>query len=166
MLHTDAEQAVRKLITDCSPKYVFHVRKSRNEQHQSLGSAERAVRRLRESLAVVRADINTGGWDIKFDYENLQKALIYVGLMHNHFGKSRESDFSPLELIAGRRLSKPTSALFGSSVLAEIQSSLKKECPNETRQIECAYLHPGPGMDHGPIVQGKMRIDGQRYLAR
>ena len=59
---------------------VFHVRKCRNQQHQSLGSAERAVRRLRESLAVVRADINTGGWDIKFDYENLQEALIYVGL--------------------------------------------------------------------------------------
>lgn len=113
---------------------------------------------------MVRADINTGGWDIKFDYENLQEALIYVGLMHNHFGKSRESDFSPLELIAGRRLSKPTSALFGSTVLAEIPSSLQKDCPNETRQIECAYLHPG--IDHGPIVQGKMRIDGQRYLAR
>ena len=164
ILHTDAEQAVRNLVTNCSPKYVFHVRKSRNQQHQSLGYAERAVRRLRESLSVLRADMNTGGWDIRFDYDSLQEALTYVGLTHNHFGKSRESDFSPLELIAGRRLSKPVTALFGSTVLAELPSSLKKECPNETRQIECSYLHPG--IVHGPIVQGKMRIDGQRYLAR
>ena len=164
ILHTDAEQAVRNLVTNCSSKYVFHVRKSRNQQHQSLGYAERAVRRLRESLSVLRADMNTGGWDIRFDYDSLQEALTYVGLTHNHFGKSRESDFSPLELIAGRRLSKPVTALFGSTVLAELPSSLKKECPNETRQIECSYLHPG--IDHGPIVQGKMRIDGQRYLAR
>ena len=164
ILHTDAEQAVRNLVTNCSPKYVFHVRKSRNQQHQSLGYAERAVRRLRESLSVLRADMNTGVWDIRFDYDSLQEALTYVGLTHNHFGKSRESDFSPLELIAGRRLSKPVTALFGSTVLAELPSSLKKECPNETRQIECSYLHPG--IDHGPIVQGKMRIDGQRYLAR
>ena len=164
ILHTDAEQAVRNLVTNCSPKYVFHVRKSRNQQHQSLGYAERAVRRLRESLSVLRADMNAGGWDIRFDYDSLQESLTYVGLTHNHFGKSRESDFSPLELIAGRRLSKPVTALFGSTVLAELPSSLKKDCPNETRQIECSYLHPG--IDHGPIVQGKMRIDGQRYLAR
>ena len=164
ILHTDAEQAVRNLVTNCSPKYVFHVRKSRSQQHQSLGYAERAVRRLRESLSVLRADMNTGGWDIRFDYDSLQEALTYVGLTHNHFGKSRESDFSALELIAGRRLSKPVTALFGSTVLAELPSSLKKECPNETRQIERSYLHPG--IDHGPIVQGKMRIDGQRYLAR
>ena len=108
--------------------------------------------------------MNAGGWDIRFDYENLQEALTYVGLTHNHFGKNRESDFSPLELVAGRRLSKPVTALFGSTVLAELPSSLKKDCPNETRQIECSYLHPG--IDHGPIVQGKMRIDGQRYLTR
>lgn len=37
VLHTDAEQAVRRLITDCSPKYVFHVRKSRINNINHLG---------------------------------------------------------------------------------------------------------------------------------
>ena len=49
-------------------------------------------------------------------------------------------------------------------MLAELPSSLRKECPNETRLIEAAFVYHG--INHGPIVQGKVRIDGQRYLAK
>ena len=164
VLHTDAEQAVRTLISSSSRKFTFHVRKSRNQQHQSVGSAERSVRRLRETLSILRADLNQAGWDVRFEYEHLQEALTYIALSHNHFGKSRESDFSPLEMIAERRLSKPVTALFGSTILAEVPSSLKQRSPNETRSIEAAFLHVG--IDHGPIVQGKLRLDGGRYLAQ
>ena len=101
---------------------------------------------------------------MRFEYEHLQEALTYLALSHNHFSKSRDSDFSPLEMIAERRLSKPVTALFGSTILAEIPSSLKQRTPNETRSIEAAFLHVG--IDHGPIVQGKIRVDGERYLAQ
>ena len=164
ILHTDAEQAVRSLVTSSTSKIVFQVRKARNQQHQSIGGAERSVRRLRETLAILRADLNQAGWDIRFEYEYLQEALTYLALSHNHFGKSRESDFSPLEMIAERRLTKPTTALFGSTVLAELPTSLKQRSPNETRSIEASFLHVG--IDHGPVVQGKLRVDGQRYLAQ
>ena len=164
ILHTDAEQAVRSLVTSSTSKIVFQVRKARNQQRQSIGGAERSVRRLRETLAILRADLNQAGWDIRFEYEHLQEALTYLALSHNHYGKSRESDFSPLEMIAERRLTKPTTALFGSTVLAELPTSLKQRSPNETRSIEASFLHVG--IDHGPVVQGKLRVDGQRYLAQ
>ena len=155
---------MRSLISSSSKKFTFHVRKSRNQQHQSIGGAERTVRRLRETLAILCADLNQSGWDVRFEYEHLQEALTYLALSHNHFSKSRDSDFSPLEMIAERRLSKPVTALFGSTILAEIPSSLKQRTPNEPRSIEAAFLHVG--IDHGPIVQGKIRVDGERYLAQ
>ena len=164
ILHTDSEQYVRTLISSSSRKFTFHVRKSRNQQHQSIGGAERTVRRLRETLAILRADLNQSGWDVRFEYEHLQEALTYLALSHNHFGKSRDSDFSPLEMVSERRLSKPVTALFGSTILAEIPSSVKQRTPNETRSIEAAFVHVG--IDHGPIVQGKIRVDGERYLAQ
>ena len=164
ILHTDSEQAVRNLVTGSTSRVTFQVKKAQNQQHQSIGFAERGVRRLRESLAVLRADLNQHNFDVRFEYEHLQESLTYLALCHNHYGRSRESDYSPLEMIASRRLSKPVAALHGSTVLAELPTSLRKECPNETRSIEAAFVHHG--IDHGPIVQGKVRIDGQRYLAK
>ena len=49
---------------------------------------------------------------------------------------------SPLEFVAARRLSKPHVAMYGMVVLAELPSSLVKDSPNETRNIEAMYLHP------------------------
>ena len=162
VLHTDAEQAVRNLIAGSSAQFSFQVKKARNQQHQSIGGAERGVRRLRETLAVLRADLNQNGWDIRFDPECIGEALNYLALMQNHFGRTRETDMSPLEVLAGRRLSKPTSALFGSTVLAELPTSLKQRAPNETRSVEASYLHCG--LDKGPVVMGQVRMDGEIHL--
>ena len=162
ILHTDAEQAVRNLITGSSSQFSFQVRKARNQQHQSVGFAERGVRRLRATLSVLRADLNQSGWDIRFDQECIGEALNYLALMQNYFGRTRETDMTPLEILAGRRLSKPTSALFGSTVLAELPLSLKQKAPNETRMVEASYLHPG--LDKGPVVMGQVRIDGELQL--
>ena len=164
VLHTDAEQAVRNLVTSSSSRFSFQVRKAGNQQHQSIGGAERGVRRMKESLAILRADLTQNGWDVRMDHEHLDEALTYLALMHNHFGKSRETDMSPLEMASGRRLSKPSTALFGSTVLAEIPLSLKKYVPNETRSIEASFLHPG--VDHGPVVQGVVRIDDELQLVQ
>jgi len=94
VLHTDAETAVRTLVTGCSPKFVFHVRKARPQQHQSVGLAERSVRRLKESLTILRADLNGNGLDLKFGVGGLSDALTYLSLVHNHFGRSRETDYT------------------------------------------------------------------------
>ena len=67
---------------------------------------------------------------------------------------------TPLKVLTGRRLPKPTSALFGSTVLAELLLSLKQRAPNQTRMVEASYLQQG-----GPrVVISQIRIDGELQL--
>ena len=91
------------------------------------------MRRLKEALTILRADLNGNGLDLKFGVGGLSDALAYLSLVHNHFGKSRETDYSPLELAVGRRLTKPVTTLYGAVILAELPDSLKAHSPNETR---------------------------------
>ena len=164
ILHTDAERAVAELVGKSSERYTFNVRRANPQQHQSVGAAERAVRRLKESLSVLRADLNSGGADVTFNESGLTDALTYIGLTHNHFSKVQGSDMSPLEFTVNRPLSKPATALFGQTVLAELPSSLRQLCPNETRNVEACFIHPG--LNTGPVVQGIFRVDGEQVLKR
>ena len=63
---------------------------------------------------------------------------MYVALSHNHFSHAHGSDFSPLEYTQ-LKLSKPSFAMFGQSVLAELLDSLRAQSPNETRSIEACF---------------------------
>ena len=141
VLHTDAERAVSELVGTSSDKYTF------------------LVRRLKESLAVLRAEMNQGGADVCFTERGLHDVVTYIALSHNHFSKARGTDFSPLEYSTQRKLSRPSFAMFGQSVLAELPSSMRAQSPNKTRSIEASFVHSG--LDTGPIVQGAIRIDGR-----
>ena len=164
VLTTDAERSVSQLISRSSTNFSFTVRRASPQQHRSVGGAERGVRRLKESLSVLRADMNESGYDVPFTLESLQHVTSYLALTHNHFAKAPSSDLSPLEFVAARRLSKPHVGLYGMTVLAELPSSLVKDSPNETRNIEAMYLHPGLGT--GPVVQGRLRSNGEMVLKR
>ena len=164
LIHTDAEKAVGELFTKSGSQFSFAVRRSNPQQHQSTGGAERCVRRLKESLSILRADMSKCGVDIKFAHEPVQTALTYLSLCHNHFSKTPGTDLSPLENACGRRLSKPTSSLFCTTVMAELPDSVKQRVPNETRLVEASFLHCGTS--HGPVVQGKARLDGVLTLIR
>ena len=129
-----------------------------------MGGAERSVRKLKESLSVMRADLNRQGYDIRFCFEGFRDCLAYLSLMHNHFGRSGGTNLSPLETSAGRSLSKPTVSAYGSTVLAELPDSIRAYAPNETRNVEAAYVHPGLGS--GAAVEGLLRVDGQLQLRR
>jgi hypothetical protein len=122
------------------------------------------VRELKESLAVLRADLNQQGLDLVFSSDVLETVLTYLSLMHNHFSKAHGTDSSPLELSVGRHLSKPVVSLFGTCVLAELPDSVKQLAPNETRNVEAAYLHCG--LDKGSLVQAKVRVDGNLELVQ
>ena len=134
---------VGQLVSRVSSIFTFTIRRAAPQQHRSVGGAERGVRRLKENLSVLRADLNKAGVDIPFTNESLQLVLTYLSLVHNHFGKSPSADLSPLEFVAERKLSRLQTALYGMSVVAEAPSSLLKDSPNETRSIEAIYLHGG-----------------------
>ena len=84
--------------------------------------------------------------------KGLSDVVTYIALSHKHFSKAHGSDLSPLEYSTQRRLSKPSFAMFGQTVLAELPSSMRAQSPNETRSIEAAFVHSG--LDTGPLLQG------------
>ena len=163
-VHTDSERAVGEIIGSSSGRYTFAIRRAAPQQHRSIGSAERTVRELKESFAVLRADLNAQGLDVMFTHENLVDVLTYLALCNNHFSTSRGSDRSPLEMVSGRKLSKPVCTLFGSQVLAEIPDSIRQHSPLSTRNVECTFIHMG--LERGPVVQGFIRVDGKAELMR
>ena len=168
VLQTDAERAVSELVTRVSSRFTFVVRRASPQQHRSIGGAERTVRRLKGSLAVLRSDMNAAGIDISFSPESLNEVLTFSALSHNHYGRAPGSDFTPLEYVAGRRLSRPVAATYGMSVLAEIPDSLRRISPNESRNVEAVFLHHGLGT--GPVVLGKVRVENsfelKKFVAR
>ena len=99
VLHNDAERAVSELVGTSYDKYTFLVRRARPQQHQSNGGAERAVRRLKESLAVLRAEMNQGGADVCFTARGLQDVATYIALSHNHFSKAHGTDFFSIGIL-------------------------------------------------------------------
>ena len=91
-VHTDSERAVGEIIGSSTGRYTFAIRRAAPQQHRSIGSAERAVRELKESFSVLRADLNAQGLDVTFSHENLVDVLTYLALCNNHFSTSRGSD--------------------------------------------------------------------------
>ena len=69
-VHTDSERAVGEIIGSSTGRYTFAIRRAAPQQHRSIGSAERAVRELKESFSVLRADLNAQGLDVTFSHEN------------------------------------------------------------------------------------------------
>ena len=65
-VHTDSEMAVGEIIGSSTGRYTFAIRRAAPQQHRSIGSAERAVRELKESFSVLRADLNAQGLDVTF----------------------------------------------------------------------------------------------------
>ena len=163
-VHTDSERAVGEIIGNSTGRYTFSIRRAAPQQHRSVGAAERTVRELKESFSVLRADLNAQGLDVICSHENLVDVLTYLALCNNHFSISRGSDRSPLEMVSGRKLSKPVSTLFGAQVLAEIPDSIRQHSPLSTRNVECTFIHMG--LERGPVVQGFIRVDGKAELMR
>ena len=149
ILHTDDERSVGELVGRSSKHYLFQIRRAAPQQHRSIGGAERGVRKLKEGLSVLRSDLNKQGYDVRYSFEGLRDCLTYLSLMHNHFGRAGGTNLSPLETSAGRALSKPTVSSFGSVVLAELPDSIRQYAPNETRNVEAAYV---------PLAWGQVQL--------
>ena len=97
VLHTDSERAVAELVGRSTDRVIFSTRRANPQQHRSVGLAERGVRRLKEGLPMIRAEMNQAGVDLDVTYSSLVDAVTYLALTHNHFSKVHSSEFSPLE---------------------------------------------------------------------
>ncbi len=169
LLHTDAEVAVRSLVSNASPNYHFQVRRSAPQGHQATGGVEQSIRRFREALSILRIDLNDQGWDVNLENDaSCSDVLDYLSLTHCYFAHVRGWDMSPVEVSAGRRFTRPFCSSFGSTILAELPDSIKELAPNESRSIEASFLHPG--FTSGAYVQGNVRINGnvetKRFIAK
>ncbi len=81
VLHTASERAVAELVGKSHDQFVFSVRRAWPQQHQSVGLAERGVRRLKEGLPMLRTEMNQGGVDLMMSGEALPDALVHLALI-------------------------------------------------------------------------------------
>lgn len=89
VLHTDCEVGVGEIVGRASKNYIFQLRRASPQQHRSVGGAERSVRKLKEALSVLRADINKQGFDIRYSYEGVRDVITY--LAHHDVQPLRQS---------------------------------------------------------------------------
>ena len=145
------------------------MRRSAPQGHQSTGGVEHSIRRFREALNILRIDLNGQGWDVNLvDDSSCTDMLDFLSLTHCHFAHVRGWDMSPIEVSAGRRFTRPFCSSFGSTILVELPDSVREQSPNESRNVEAAFLHPG--FTSGAYVQAQVRVNGQmetkRFIAR
>lgn len=168
ILHTDRELAVSEFIRSANEHFDFKIVRAPPQQHEHVGGVERSVRRLKESMNVIRSDLNRQGLDVKFSGEPLKFLLQYLATMHNGMGRAPGSDLTPLESVVSRKLTKPVVTLFASTVLAKLPDSVLKDLGTHPRSIEACFLFLT--LDGAPVVQGLVRKQGslvlQRFTAR
>ena len=52
------------------------------QQHEHVGAVERSVRRLKESMNLIRNDLNRQGYDVRFSGQPLEFLLRYLAGHH------------------------------------------------------------------------------------
>ena len=162
-LVTDAESAVADLVGTSSGEFTFQVKRAEPQNHEAVGSAERGVRRLKESLQTLRSDLNQGGLDVCFSLSGFGVALTYVCFSLNKYSKAHGSELSPCDFVLGRPSPKGAFTLLGATVLAELPQSIRDLAPNIPRFAESAFLHPMFG-SMAIKVRAVVRIEGQMVL--
>ena len=141
-LVTDAESAVADLVGTSSGEFTFQVKRAEPQNHEAVGSAERGVRRLKESLQTLRSDLNQEGLDVRFSLSGFGVALTYVCFSLNKYSNTHGSELSPCDFVLGRTSPKGAFTLLGATVLAELPQSIRDLAPNIPRFAESAFLHP------------------------
>ena len=135
-LTTDAESAVSKIVKQCNldGRHVV-VQRAAPQEHQTIGLAEGANRRLKEGLETIKMELDQGGVKMCANEGALQMLLTYWCLAYNRFSKS-EFGRTPKEELFEKQVNPSSTARFGQKVLAECPESLKAS----SRFVEAMYL--------------------------
>ena len=135
---TDKEDSVGVLITKAFVGREISIKRASPQNHESVGSAEKAIRTLKEGISATRLTLRELGFDVAMTAKGLNTVLAYVAMCHNMHGCFKDSGKSPLELATGKVQSKVHSSMFGSTVLAELPDSVK----GIARFSKALYLRP------------------------
>ena len=114
------------------------VRKASPQGHESVGAAERTVRRFKEGAATIRVDLREEGVDICNTHDSWFQLFKYVAFAHNCFACPGEGARTAREALANRQLPTAKFALYGSVVLAEVPESVQAP----SRFVKACYLSP------------------------
>ena len=144
----------------------LQIRAAAPQAHETVGLAERNVRRFKEMVACIRSDMRAHGYDLTRNAECYHCVLQYIAQTHNHFGigaptgqyENLSSRRSPIELVVQKNRPAPSCSLFGSVVHARVPDSLAAAIPEATRFIPAAYLFIRPNsLSH--VVSSKIGSD-------
>ena len=94
---TDKEDAVGVLITKAFVGREISIKRASPQNHEPVGSAEKAIRTLKEGLSAIRLTLRELGFDVAMTAKGLNTVLAYVAMCHNMHGCFKDSGKSPLE---------------------------------------------------------------------
>ena len=135
---TDSELAVGKLMKQCSTdgRHLI-VQRAAPQEHQTIGLAERSVRKLKESIRAIEIQLEDYGFCLNSSEQfSCQAVGNYFASCHNRFAVM-ESGNSPKDELFDKDMDTSQSAFFSQVVLGEVPQSLELK----ERFARCMYLH-------------------------
>ena len=134
---TDAEFHVSKLIKQVNAEGRHLVcQRAAPQEHQTIGHAERSVRKLKECMKTIELQLEMDGFDIVSSQFSAQMISNCFASTHNRFGVTSAGS-SPKEELFDKTMDGSDSASFAHQVLGEVPESLGRV----ERWINCMYLH-------------------------
>ena len=137
---TEATPVVVEVLTDSDAMLnllrrlglPLQVKTAGPQAHETVGLAERNVRRFKEMVSCLRSDLRAHRFDLTCSGECLRFALNYIAQAHNHFEVGSTSGHSeglnsrrtPIELVLQKERPSPTCSMFASVVHAKVPESL------------------------------------------
>ena len=158
-VYTDDEVAVGAVFQDAKLDKPVKVTRAAPQSPETNGLAERCVRTLKETLVVLRMDLQTSGLDIQRTGAALHELVLYISHMSNMYVGVHGTTKTAREFLEGRKQQTPVTSSFGAVVLCELPDSVRDQRKTELpRFMEGAYLHPAFGSKaHECIVS----VDGE-----
>ena len=141
-LCTDSEAAVSSFVTGATSAMNWTVERASPQGHEHVGAAERAVRTVKEGIAVIRSELTEHGLELKLSEQSFADVLRHVCHSRNLFSHAHGGDRTPKELVAGSKMKEQMFAPFLSRILAEVPQSIKDKYPTVSRFVDAIYIAP------------------------
>ena len=124
-VYTDDEVAVGAVFQDAKLDKPVKVTRAAPQSPETNGLAERCVRTLKETLVVLRMDLQTSGLDIQRTGAALHELVLYISHMSNLYVGVHGTTKTAREFLEGRKQQTPVTSSFGELFCANFQIRLE-----------------------------------------